>query len=201
MSVAASSPRAAGNSPYQGRVVVIGNSSVGKTSLLNRLIDQRFNEAEPNTIGANYQLYSDEVQGVKMEIQIWDTAGQEKFRSLGPIYFRNSSGAVVVFDVTNRSSFDSLDEWVSMFTDVAGNGALVILIGNKCDSPERSISEQEAAQWALSQGFPLFFTSAKTGSGVAEAFHATAERLLGNRTNTQRPLGVAPESRPGGCAC
>jgi small GTP-binding protein len=165
------------------------------------LIDQRFTEEEPNTIGANYQLYSDEVRGVKMEIQIWDTAGQEKFRSLGPIYFRNSSGAVVVFDVTNRPSFDSLDEWISMFADVAGNAALIVIVGNKCDSPDRCISEDEAAEWAKSQGFPLFHASAKTGIGVAEAFHAMAERLLGNRANTQKPLGVTPSRGAAGCTC
>ena len=165
-----------------GRVVVIGDPSVGKTSILNQLIDKTFNPYEHSTIGANYQFYTQDVDGTRVEIQIWDTAGQEKFRSLGPIYFRNSIGALAVYDITNRDSFNNLQEWIRTFTEVAGSDVIICIVGNKCDLPQRVVTMQEAEEFLKSSANPqnyLFFeTSAKTGLGVNELFLRLAEELV-----------------------
>lgn len=193
---------------FHCRVVVIGEASVGKTSILNQLIDHSFYEHEQSTVGANYQLFVQEVDGVKIEIQIWDTAGQEKFRSLGPIYFRNSLGAVVVYDVTNRHSFDNLETWINSFQDVAGTNTVVTVVGNKCDMPqaEVQIPESEAEKWAEMHGYEAFRTSAKTGAGVKEAFYALARQLLKNRMSKTRGRGsvsihTTTTPREQGCKC
>ena len=193
---------------FHCRVVVIGEASVGKTSILNQLIDHCFYEHEQSTVGANYQLFVQEVDGVKIEIQIWDTAGQEKFRSLGPIYFRNSLGAVVVYDVTNRHSFDNLETWITSFQDVAGTNTVVTVVGNKCDMPESEIQipESEAQKWAETKGYESFRTSAKTGVGVKETFYSLARQLLKNRMSRTRSKGsvsihVTNTPRDEGCKC
>lgn len=193
---------------FHCRVVVIGEASVGKTSILNQLIDHSFYEHEQSTVGANYQLFVQEVDGVKIEIQIWDTAGQEKFRSLGPIYFRNSLGAVVVYDVTNRHSFENLETWITSFQEVAGTNTVVTVVGNKCDMPESEVQipESEAAKWAEMKGYECFRTSAKTGDGVRETFYSLSRQLLKNRMSKTRGRGsvsihVTHTTRDQGCKC
>jgi small GTP-binding protein len=166
-----------------GRVVLIGDSAVGKTSLVNRLIEERFNIHEQSTVGANWQLYNATVTGTRVEFQIWDTAGQEKFRSLGPLYYRNALGAVAVFDVTSRVSFESLGSWIAAFTAVAGANTVVVLSANKCDVDDdlRRVAPKEAIEWARSAGCPLFETSALTGQNVRQLFAALAEGIVNAR--------------------
>ena len=160
------------------RVVLIGDSSVGKTSLLNQLIKHKFNEVEQSTLGANYQLYSQTVGDTVVDMQIWDTAGQEKFRSLGPIYFRKAAGAVAVYDQTAKESFDHIGEWIDNFTDVAGSDTVVCIAANKCDLAKKSeISFSVAQQWAKSHGYTIIPTSALSGEGVIELFNEMAKQL------------------------
>ena len=168
---------------FKCRIVIIGNASVGKTALLNQLIDHSFHEFEQSTIGANYQLYAASIDGTRVEVQIWDTAGQEKFKSLGPIYYRNSLGAAVVFDVTNRKTFDDLSEWITAFTEVAGTDTSIVIVANKIDAVEKQqIEFDEIRDWAESKGYLLFLTSAKTGEGVEQLFYALAKDILLNRS-------------------
>ena len=115
------------------RVVVIGNDSVGKTSILTRLIQNKFSPYEPGTIGANYQVYHEIVEGESVDMQIWDTAGQERFKSLTPVYCRNAAAGVVVFSLTNRVSFNELNHQVEEFIDIASDNAIVFVAANKSD--------------------------------------------------------------------
>ncbi|OHS94812.1 small GTP-binding protein [Tritrichomonas foetus] len=188
---------------FHCRVVIIGDASVGKTSLLNQLIDHNFQEYEQSTIGANYQLYVEEIDGTKIEIQIWDTAGQEKFKSLGPIYYRNSLGAAVVFDVTNRKTFDDLSEWITSFTEVAGTDTTIVIVANKTDIVERQQVEfDEVKEWAESNGYMVFATSAKTGDGVTELFRALARDILTNRMmKSKQTRRLQPVQNESGCGC
>jgi small GTP-binding protein len=163
----------------QGRVVAIGDSSVGKTAIINRLMADIFDPEQPTTIGAEWQLFSHNIGNELVQFQIWDTAGQEKYRSLGPLYYRNAIGAVLVFDVTDRSSFGNLPGWVSAFTTVAGTEVVIIAAANKCDlEDKRQVSSKEAFDWATSQKFPLYETSAKSGQGITALFNALAEEVL-----------------------
>ena len=189
---------------FHCRVVVIGDASVGKTSILNQLVDHSFQEHEQSTVGANYQLFVQEIDGVKIEIQIWDTAGEEKFRSLGPIYFRNSLGAVVVYDVTSRKSFQDLESWVNSFQEVAGPETIITIVGNKIDKIDIAVSTEEAAKWADQRGFEHFRTSAKTGEGIRETFRQVAVRLLKSRVQKGRnkKIDLKGEVRnQDGCKC
>jgi small GTP-binding protein len=186
---------------FRGRVVVVGDASVGKTSLLNRLIDHRFDEGENSTIGANYQVWSDQIDDIHVELQIWDTAGQEKFRALCPIYFRNAIGALVVYDVTNRESFEHLDNWIKSFTDVAEIGSMVAIAGNKCDEIAQ-VAGSEAKEWANSRGVELFQVSAKTGDGVKEAFRAFTIALTRQRcARDMAPPKGEPDRSNDECSC
>ena len=160
------------------RVVLIGDSSVGKTSLLNQLIQHKFNEGEQSTVGANYQLYSQTIGETSVDMQIWDTAGQEKFRSLGPIYFRKAAGAIAVYDQTAKESFEHIGEWINNFTDVAGSEAVICIAANKSDLAEKSeIQFSVAQQWSKVHGYPIIPTSALSGEGVVELFNEMAKQL------------------------
>jgi small GTP-binding protein len=186
---------------FHGRVVLIGDASVGKTSILNRLLTDKFDELEPPTIGANYHNFTTDVDSFHVEIQIWDTAGQEKFRSLGPIYFRNSFGAVVVYDVNNKDSFDHLADWIATFSEVAGINTTIAIVGNKCDVAEsRKIGTDEGREWAQGSGYLFFEASAKTGVGIPQIFEAMAVELVRTKNpgfDSKRQALASQES--GGC--
>lgn len=183
---------------FHCRVVMLGNTQVGKTTILNRLLGGPHIDAEP-TVGANYQLYVREIDKRKIEIQIWDTAGQEKYRSLGPIYFRNALGAVVVYDVTNLASFNALDGWIKAFQDVAGKQTVIAIVGNKKDRDDIVVDCAKAEQWAEHNNYIHATTSAVTGEGIAEVFRDLSERLLRTRADQLDGLDVAQKERSNCC--
>ena len=177
------------------KVVTIGAESVGKTSITTRFISNTFNQHEPSTVGANYQVFTRDVDGQRVNVQIWDTAGQEKFRSLSPIYFRNSSAAIVVFSLTNRSSFRDLDEWILFFLQHAGNQARVFIVANKSDLIEEfEVSTDEARAWAETNGYPFYLTSAKTAAGVDDLFTSVAVELARTKPKTTVKLKPGEET-------
>lgn len=160
------------------RVVLIGDSSVGKTCIVNRFVNNQFREDELNTIGAMYENYKERRNGSEVSLQIWDTAGQEKFKSLSPIYFRNAAAAICVFSLTSRASFANIKSWIDSFHDVAGSRAIVYIAANKCDlEHEFEVTVEEAKEWAAEQNLKLFTTSAKTGEGIVAMFRELAEEL------------------------
>jgi small GTP-binding protein len=161
----------------RARVVIIGDSAVGKTSLLNRLLENRFDSSERSTVGVNWQLWRQELPDSSVELQIWDTAGQETFRALTPLYYRGSTAAVLVYDSTNINSFENLPVWISTYLDVAPKGVITVA-GNKCDADAAQlVSFNSATEWANKMGYRLFETSAKTGRNVRELFGAVAEQI------------------------
>jgi small GTP-binding protein len=188
-------------SVFHGRIVAIGDSAVGKTSLVNRLMEDGFNPSEQMTVGANWQLFTHSFGNNRVELQIWDTAGQETFRSLGPLYYRNAVGAVVVFDVTNRTSFDSLQTWITAFTLVAGTNVIVVIAANKSDlEQDRKVTLTEGLDWARARGFRIYETSAKTGQNVREMFAALAEAVVNVKTPILNdPMGTTGEQKRSCC--
>ena len=195
------------NPPPLYRVVTIGDSSVGKTSIINRLIHQNFNPLEQTTVGAMFVVYSEDVDNNKIEMQIWDTAGQEKFRALGPIYYRNSAVGIVVFDFTSKQSFSHIDMWIENFSKYAGGEALIVAAANKSDLIEdREISDEIIKEWSESRSIKCFSISAKTGSGIKEMFHYIAEELSKNSSIrvpivTPSPINQPSEDKSNGCSC
>ncbi|KAH0786430.1 small GTP-binding protein [Histomonas meleagridis] len=186
------------------RVVMVGDSSVGKTSILNQLVDHTFNRFEQSTIGSNYQIFVEDVEDTKVEMQIWDTSGQEKFRSLGPIYFRNAIAAVVVYDQTSINSYEHIERWIRDVTEVAGPSTIIAVAANKSDLTNNAqVPFKEAENWAKSRGYIIMQTSALSGFGVYPLFSKLAETIVKlqlkqieiNGTDIERK----DENRP--CAC
>jgi small GTP-binding protein len=191
------------------RVVLIGESSVGKTCLINRFRHNTFNSNEQNTIGASYETYSERRDNLRIELQIWDTAGQEKFKSLAPVYYRDAAAAIAVFDLTNHASFEGMSNWISNFREVAGQEAVVVVVGNKADLVDNQrVSETEARQWVEDQGLDFRQASAKTGTGVQEVFDLLITRLTEKRSEfTEKgapkflPAPELPKEEKSGCGC
>jgi small GTP-binding protein len=183
------------------RVVTVGEESVGKTSITSRLIDDTFNQYEPGTVGANYQQYSEEIEGTKMDVQIWDTAGQEKFKSLSPLYFRNAAAAVCVFSLTSKASFVNLKGCIDDFVKVAGTSASVFIAANKCDLvDEFEVAMDEAVEWAQANRYPIFKTSAKTGEGIKEMFKELLAELYRTRVKGRMNLSLkGNKNQKSGC--
>lgn len=168
------------SSVFHGRFVLIGDASVGKTSILNRISGKPFSFNENSTIGANYQLLTNDVDDAHVEIQLWDTAGQEKFRSITKSYFRGSNGILVVFDLSKRKSFDETKFWIKNAKEILGDTADMLLIWNKCDL-ERDVEIEEAEELADSHNIRYFETSAKNNINVNEAFNFLVSESLTNR--------------------
>lgn len=177
----------------RNRVVLIGDASVGKTCILAQLIDHKFSQNESSTIGANSQIYIENInkdkKDCKVEIQIWDTAGQERFQSLGPIYYRNASAALAVFDMTNKTTFDHLEKWIESFREVAGQNALVYIVANKSDLTDQiQVPFIEAKSFAEQQGFAIYETSAKTGKNIQKMFYDLASKILDEKISSSSPI-------------
>jgi small GTP-binding protein len=178
------------------RTVTIGDSSVGKTSIVNRFIRDRFDASEKNTIGALYDSYTDRADGQEVEVQIWDTAGQEQYRSLAPVYFRSAAAALLVFDLTNRDTFTSLDNWLASFRVAIAHRAVLFLVGNKLDLvSDRQITIDEARNWARANECSYYETSAKNGQGVHELFRALAATLASSGARPQPAIANKATAR------
>jgi small GTP-binding protein len=183
----------------RARVVAVGDSAVGKTSLLASLMGTPFNAHEPNMVGANWHLFAHEIDGRTVELQVWDTAGQERYRALGPLYYRDAAAGVVVFDITARPSWRSVRRWTDSVLAAAGD-PLVFVVGNKADrADERAVTEEEARAWADSNNCEYFETSARTGQGVRALFETIALRLAGSGARVGRAGAAAAPARAGCC--
>ena len=190
------------------RVIVIGDTRVGKTSLMNRLVFDTFDEDQAITVGASHQMLLKDVDGQKLQVQIWDTAGQERFKSLGPIYFRKSAGCIAVYDQTNSDSFTNLEEWIKSFTEVAGSNTVIGIAANKADlEEEKEVSFVEAQRWADHNNYLIEETSAKEGSGINELFQKLCQKLIIRQQNLresdypQRALNVKDIKEPEKSCC
>jgi small GTP-binding protein len=148
------------------RVLLIGTTSVGKTSLISRIIDDSFEpHAIPTTGTAFYQFSTNNPD--HPEIQLWDTAGMERYRALNNLFYHQAAGAILVFDVTRRSSFEDIDSWLSEFQAQAASDCPVVLVGNKYDEIESvDVDMEEVHRFAQDRSLRFFLTSALTGEGV-----------------------------------
>ncbi|KAI3361207.1 hypothetical protein L3Q82_013404 [Scortum barcoo] len=167
---------------YQFRIIMLGDSTVGKSSLLKRYTEDLFLESINQTVGVDFYVHFLEVEtGVRVKLQFWDTAGQERFRSVTRSYYRNSVGGLLVFDMTNRASFDHIKEWHAEVCErVQPHKVLFVLVGQKSDRDtqgERAVSRAEAEKLASQLGMPYVEVSAKTGQNVREAFELLTRRV------------------------
>ncbi|XP_068179219.1 ras-related protein Rab-42b isoform X2 [Antennarius striatus] len=167
---------------YQFRFIMLGDSTVGKSSLLKRYTEDLFTQSVNQTVGVDFYVHFLEVEpGVRVKLQFWDTAGQERFRSVTRSYYRNSVGGLLVFDISNRESFDHINEWYDEIYDrVQPQRLQFMLVGQKCDldaEGERVVSQEDAEKLAEQLGVPYVEVSAKTGENVKDIFEQLTQTV------------------------
>ncbi|HEC37057.1 MAG TPA: GTP-binding protein [bacterium] len=170
---------------YVVKTVLLGEAGVGKTSLVYRFIENKFRENYKSTLGVNLLKKDLEVEGYGgVSSQIWDLGGQESFRSLRKLYLEGANGGLIIFDLTDKKSFDKLNDWLESFRIARGEQPL-LLIGNKSDLENQAkITEKEASKYAKNNNMDLILTSAKTGQNVEEAFIKLNKRILDKISKT-----------------
>ena len=165
---------------YEIKICLLGDVSVGKTSIASRFCKNSFNDNYINTIGGAYQQQNIILNnGVKMKLHIWDTSGQDKFRSMTNIYYRDAQVAILTYDVTNEQSLDSLTYWLKELNDkVDQDNMLLCLAGNKndVDASQKRVLTSKGKEFAEKNNMLFYETSAKTGAGVKELFQAIATK-------------------------
>ncbi|XP_003740134.1 ras-related protein Rab-21 [Galendromus occidentalis] len=162
------------------KVVLLGEGRVGKTSLILRYVHDKFNDRLDRTVNASYLTKTVALGMKRVDLAIWDTAGQEMFHALGPLYYRDSQGAILVYDITDEDSFRKVKNWVKELKKMLGNEVVLVVIGNKSDlESERSVPLHEAESYAKSVGAAHFLTSAKLNRGITEVFlHLCKEMIM-----------------------
>ncbi len=184
---------------YRGKVILLGNPSVGKTSLLSRYVDNTFPDQYNPTIGANFLIKEVDLKGIinnltqlndnlkqqikekGFKIYFWDIGGQRDKLFANEYYFQDAVGAIIVFDVVDRNSFETLEFWISKLKELSGKDVPFIIVGNKTDlSKDRKISEKEIKDKANKYEVEYFETSAKINENVIKAFEALSTKILNN---------------------
>ncbi|KAI0694058.1 ras-domain-containing protein [Cytidiella melzeri] len=167
--------------PINVKLLLIGNSSVGKSSLLLRFSDEQWlpEDEATATIGVDFRVHKMDVNGKKVKLSIWDTAGQERFRTITSSYYRGAQGIVLVYDVANRESFDGLPKWFSELETYVSPAVVKIVVGNKVDKEfSRQVSYAEGEQFAKRMNCLFIEASAKTAVGVGEAFREVVNKII-----------------------
>ena len=174
---------------YLFKLLWIGNSSVGKSSLLFRFVENVWDDSFVPTIGVDFKLKTLEVNGKKVKLQIWDTAGQERFKNITASYYRGGNGVLVVYDITERESFDNLTSWLIEIEKNANKNVYKLLIGNKCDlEDKRKVTYQEGKDFAESNGMKFIETSAKDNTKVQEAFELLTSEIMKSAVNKDKGM-------------
>lgn len=209
-----SSARATRDYDHLFKLVLIGDSGVGKSCLLLRFADDAFTESYITTIGVDFRFRTITVDGKVIKLQIWDTAGQERFRTITSAYYRGADGILLVYDTSSRESYNHIDDWLSEVNRFANENTCKTLVGNKCDLKEaREVTAEEADAKAKELKLEHIEASARDSINVDEAFTMIAKELLkyreanptqgnsGNSVNSVRlaSANTSGDSSGGGC--
>jgi len=168
---------------YLFKYIIIGDTGVGKSCLLLQFTDKRFRPNHDLTIGVEFGARLIKLDNKPIKLQIWDTAGQESFRSITRSYYRGASGALLVYDISRRETFTHVAHWLEEAKQHANSNIVIMLIGSKCDLERREVSYEEGEQFAQEHGLIFRETSAKTAQNVEEAFIETAQKIHENIMN------------------
>ena len=171
------------------KILILGDSGVGKTSILIKYINNKFDESHIATIGVDYMDKTIKYKNINVKLQIWDTSGQEKFRSIARNFYRNSDAIFLVFDLNNKDTYDNIKQWINDVEEHCPN-IKKILLGNKSDL-EKNVSEEIIKNFAKENNLQYFETSAKNGTNIKEAFKAMVDLLLGGKSEQEILNGFA----------
>ncbi|KAI4590352.1 hypothetical protein MJG53_001401 [Ovis ammon polii x Ovis aries] len=161
------------------KLLLIGDSGVGKTCLIIRFAEDNFNNTYISTIGIDFKIRTVDIEGKKIKLQVWDTAGQERFKTITTAYYRGAMGIILVYDITDEKSFENIQNWMKSIKENASAGVERLLLGNKCDmEAKRKVQKEQADKLAREHGIRFFETSAKSSMNVDEAFSSLARDIL-----------------------
>ncbi|XP_072349048.1 ras-related protein Rab-8B-like isoform X1 [Scyliorhinus torazame] len=175
------------------KLLLIGDSGVGKTCLLFRFCDDAFNTTFISTIGIDFKIKTVEFDGKKIKLQIWDTAGHERFRTITSAYYRGAMGIMLVYDITQEKSFDNVKNWIRDIEEHASTDVERMILGNKCDVNEkRKVPKERGEKLAIDYGIKFLETSAKSSLNVEEAFSTLTRDIM-----TKHKMKMNEKSSPG----
>lgn len=188
---------------YLFKIVLIGDSGVGKSNLLSRFTRDEFNLESKPTIGVEFATKSVHTEGKIIKAQIWDTAGQERYRAITSAYYRGAVGALLVYDIAKRVSFDHVERWLKELREHAEENIVILLVGNKSDLQHlRTVTQEEAAKFAEKESLAAIETSALDGGNVDKAFNQILTQIYlrrrelvadaGDRTAVALPADLEP---------
>ena len=167
------------------KILILGDSSVGKTSLLLKYTDGYFPTIYVATIGVEYKIKKIVINNIAINLQIWDTAGQERFRSITQSFIKGADGILYVYDITQKKTFDDLKTWISQ-SEESAEGFKKIIVGNKVDlEDERVISKEKLKKFCDDRNIQGFEVSAKIGKNLSECFEALAKLIVGDKTKDE----------------
>ncbi|KAG1790985.1 P-loop containing nucleoside triphosphate hydrolase protein [Suillus fuscotomentosus] len=180
---------------YLFKLLLIGDSGVGKSCLLLRFADDTYTESYISTIGVDFKIRTIELEGKTVKLQIWDTAGQERFRTITSSYYRGAHGIIVVYDVTDNDTFTNVKQWLQEIDRYASEGVNKLLVGNKSDLTSKKVVEYSVAkEFADQLNIPFLETSAKNATNVEQSFLTMAKQIKDRMGSTSTPAGGAKSS-------
>jgi len=189
---------------YLFKLVLIGDSGVGKSCLLLRFADDSFTDSYISTIGVDFRFRTVNIEQKTVKLQIWDTAGQERFRTITSAYYRGAHGIIMVYDVTNYESFEHVEEWLNEVNRHASESTLKLLVGNKADlADDKKVETEEAETFAKNLNISFLETSAKNATNVEAAFLTMAKQLIqakeliGNTNKSQQGSVIVSSGNEG----
>lgn len=161
------------------KIVIIGEAGVGKTSLMSKFVFNTFDDQMQPTIGCDIQSKTINIEGKKIEVRLWDTAGCERFQTMLPLYYRGCHGAILVYDVTRKDTFNKLRDWLlELENNLTNDDAVVMIVGNKIDKTGRKVSKEDGNNYAKQRSALFIETSAKTSEGVSIAFEELLMKII-----------------------
>jgi len=195
---------------YLFKLLLIGDSGVGKSCLLLRFADDTYTESYISTIGVDFKIRTIELDGKTIKLQIWDTASQERFRTITSSYYRGAHGIIIVYDVTDQETFNNVKQWLQEIDRYACESVNKLLVGNKCDLTAKKVVDfTTAKEFADSLGIPFLETSAKNATNVEQAFMTMAAEIknrmgppqTADSSSKKVPLTQGSPVKPSGGGC